>query len=140
MSDSIYIGVYGYVRSEYELIVNVEYNEQYDSTLETAIPLTDSEPYYVYFEDESGEIFFSFAPWWSIQEKRSFTYLAEIVFNKAYFYIALNEYPLSYQSSWNDFDDMWIRYYGEVGYQTKGAQYYCRARPDFTLADLASDR
>ena len=52
MSDYIYIGIYGNVRSDYELKISQTYHPHYNERLEYATPLYERSPVHVIFESE----------------------------------------------------------------------------------------
>ena len=139
MSDFIYIGVYGNVRSDYELKIKVVHHPHFNERLMYATPLFEREPVDVLFEDEWANMFASFKPWWSMHEDRTMVLLADSHENDVTFYLALDDYPLIYMTDWIAQNEMFSLHPESVGYalgEGHFGTYYIRIRPGYTLSDL----
>ena len=67
-------------------------------------------------------------------------FLADVIFNKVFFYSQWNDYPKHFLTTKHDQDDTIVYHFGEPDYHSKDGSYYIRLRPDFALYDLLSDR
>ena len=83
--------------------------------------------------------FYSYKPWWSMQENRTIVFIADTIFNKVFFYAMWNNYPKHFLTSMHDVNDVIAIYGGNPNYHNNG-EYYIRLRPDFKLYDLISQR
>jgi hypothetical protein len=86
LDDPIYISVYSFVETAYQLSITPVYAPTYNEKLEKAEPLSDSVASYKYFETEYNEAFYSFYPWWPSHENRTIIFFGDVIFNKIYFY------------------------------------------------------
>ena len=142
LSEYIYIGVYGELYSEYELSFEVEYHPTEDAKLAAAEALTEKISGSGRFEDEFGESFYSFQPRWSDHEQRSIILLADSPLKSVEFYLAVDEYPLVYDTDWIDSNEMFALQPWDDGYRSADGHfgtYYVRVRPKYTIADLLLD-
>jgi len=132
--------VYGNEYSEIMITFEYTFKPTYDEQLEKAIPVGDGAYEFTNIPDEYGERLYSFTPWWSGKENRTSVFLADVIFNKVFFYSRWNAYPKHFYTSKHDFNDT-IAIYGndQDSYHRRGA-YYIRLRPDFALYDLLSQR
>ena len=89
--------------------------------------------------DEKAERFYSYLPWWSDYDNRTSVFLADVIFNKVFFYVSWDEYPLHFLTSIQDINDT-VAVYGNNSMSHHEGSYYIRLRPDFALYDLISDR
>jgi len=140
MSDYIYIGVYGNVRSDYELVITPVYHPHFNERLEYATPLTERSPVHVQFENEWASLFASFRPRWSMHEDRTVVFLADSELNDVTFYFTVDDYPLIYQTDWIARNEMYSLRPDSPGYtlaENHFGTYYIRIRPGYVLADLA---
>lgn len=111
----------------------------YDEQLELAIPVGESQYQFTNIPDEYGERLYSFTPWWSGKENRTSVFLADVLFNRVFFYSRWNAYPKHFYTSKHDFNDT-IAIYGNDEDSRHVGTYYVRLRPDFGLYDLLSKR
>ena len=148
LSDYIYISVYGAIYSEFELSFKVEYHPIQNEKLTKASPLTEAQSVYGDFEDEFGNAFYSYRPWWSMHENKSIVMLADSPLQSVTFYLALDDYPLVYltdtedNNQWIDKDEMFSLKPTDAGFSDAEGYfgtYYIRVRPKYTLADLLVD-
>ena len=139
MSNHIFISIYGNVDSDFELDVKKIYHPHYNEKLEYAEPLVDGEPLHVYFENEWESRFLSFQPWWSGHEDRTVVFLADSMKNDVTFYLAVDDYPLIYQTDWVARNEMFSVHPDQVGYaygRGHFGTYFIRVRPGYILSDL----
>ena len=132
--------MYGNEYSEIMITFEYTFKPTYDEQLEKAIPVGDGAYEFTKIPDEYGERLYSFTPWWSGKENRTSVFLADVIFNKVFFYSRWNAYPKHFYTSKHDYNDT-IAIYGndQDSYHRRGA-YYIRLRPDFALYDLLSQR
>lgn len=78
--------MYAYSLSVYTLSFEPTYTTQYIAMLASAIPLNDSQPYFIQYLQEYQETFFSYSPWWSMSENRTIVLAADVIFNNIFFY------------------------------------------------------
>ena len=62
-----------------------------------------------------------------------------MIANKVFFYASWNTYPKHFATSLHDWNDT-ISIYGDAPAHHNNGTYYVRLRPDFSLADLLSER
>lgn len=115
------------------------YVSNYNIKTESAKPLTDSQPMYFYYTQETQEDFLSFRPWWSGYENRTFVMFAQVLFNKVFFYMKYNDFPQFYTTEWQDSNDVIPLNPWDPNYNRQFG-YFTRVRPDFALYDLISKR
>lgn len=139
LTQPIYFTVYGNVYSKVLITFEYKFKPTYDEQLEKAIPIGDGEFKYTNIPDEYGERLYSYSPWWSGKENRTSVFLADVIFNKVFFYSRWNAYPKHFYTSKHDFNDT-IAIYGNDGDSKHNGSYYIRLRPDFALYDLLSAR
>lgn len=139
LNRDLYIGVYAQTFAVFELTFGLVYSSTYNIKTNAAKPLVDSQARYVYFTSETQEEFFSFMPWWSGQENRSFVMFAQVIFNKVFFYMKYNDFPQFYTTEWQDNNDLIALNPWDRNYNRKFG-YFVRVRPDFALYDLISKR
>jgi hypothetical protein len=113
------------------------YTSQYVALLAGAIPLNDSQPYFVQYLQEYQQTFFSFTPWWSMAENRTLVLAADVIFNDIFFYAAANDYPLYYDTALIDKDNVIAI---EADRYELSQTFYTMVRPNFALYDLISQR
>lgn len=65
--------------------------------------------------------------------------MADVIFNRVFFYSAWNEFPKHFATTKHDFNDTIVYYGDDPQYKLRGT-YYIRLRPDFSLYDLISKR
>jgi hypothetical protein len=87
--------------------------------------------------DETGEAYYSFQPWWADYENRTIIFFSDTIFNNIYFFASVADYPIYYDSQWQDFRDIISIKPSDPGYDISNT-YYIRIRPDFQLQDLIS--
>ena len=139
MTDYIYIGVYGNVRSDYELIITPVYHPHFNERLMYATPLVERTPVHVYFASEWDSAFFSFKPYWSMHEDRTVVFLAESFQNDVTFYFTVDDYPLIYKTDFRSRNEMYSIHPEVPGYtiaEGHWGNYYIRVRPGYILSDL----
>jgi hypothetical protein len=106
LNTTIYIGIYAHTLAAYQLSFEPTYTSQYVALLAGAIPLNESQPYFVQYLQEYQETFFSFTPWWSMAENRTLVFAADVIFNNIFFYSEPNDYPLYYNTALIDKDNV----------------------------------
>ena len=99
----------------------------------------ESQFIYQNLPDEKAEGFYSFKPWWSGRENRTVVLLSDTIFNKVFFYSMWNAYPKHFLTSKHDVNDIIAIFGDDADYHSNG-EYYIRLRPDFSLADMISNR
>ena len=107
-----------------------------------AVPLIERYSVQGVFADEFGGAFYSFRPWWSMHENKSMILLADSHLQEVTFYLALDDYPLVYLTSWFDKNEMFALHPTDPGYSDANGYfgtYYIRVRPSYGLADLLVD-
>ena len=67
-------------------------------------------------------------------------FLADVVFNKLFFYADWNTYPQHFLTALHDSEDIIVVSGDDAVYHYRGGSYYIRVRPDFSLYDFLSDR
>ena len=83
------------------------------------------------------EAFFSFQPWWSMHENRTIIMLADSPYQVVKFYVAMDDYPLIYDTYWLDKNEMFALQPWNPNYSDGNGMfgsYYIRVRPQYTLA------
>jgi hypothetical protein len=144
LNRQIFFSVYGNTRSQFRIEFEYNFKHTYNGRLDGALALGDGASLYQDLKDETEEGFYSYSPWWSKRENRTIVFLADVIFNKVFFYSAWNDYPKHYLTTLHDVNDF-ITIYGDDRGVNKGMYhhngiYYIRLRPDFALYDLVSDR
>ena len=148
LSDYIYISIYGELYSEFELSYKVEYHPVQNEKLTKSIPLNEAESVFGNFDDEFGNAFYSFRPWWSMHENKSIVMLADSPMQAVTFYLALDDYPLVYmadmadKNQWLDSNEMFSLQPSDKGYSDAEGYfgtYYIRVRPSYNIADPLVD-
>jgi len=139
LAGAYYVGIYTNTISTFKLSVKGGYSPYQDAKLGQATPIFDLTPKYVYMTSEYEQDFYSYRPWWPGSEPREMLFLAQMVFNKIYFYLEHNQYPQQYLTNHTDVDDMIIVDEASPVFSRTGA-YFIRCRPDFALYDLISER
>jgi hypothetical protein len=137
---TIFFTIYGSKRSQYLIEFEYEFKAIYNEKLESAIPIGDGSFIYQKLLDEYQEGFYSFKPWWSAVEQRSVVFLADVIFNRVFFYSQWNEFPKHFLTTKHDQNDTIVYYSGEDNYHSKDGEYFIRLRPDYALYDLLSSR
>ena len=137
---TIFFTIFGSQRTQFEFHFEYEFQPEYNQRLEGAKPIGDGSFIYEKLLDEYEEGFYSFKPWWSAVEKRSIVFLADVIFNKVFFYSQWNDYPKHFLTTKHDQDDAISYYYGEESYHNLGGSYFVRLRPDYAMYDLISRR
>ena len=66
--------------------------------------------------------------------------LADVIFNKVFFYSQWNDFPKHFLTTKHDQNDTITYHTGEEHYHSTGGSYYIRLRPDYALYDLLSAR
>jgi hypothetical protein len=66
-------------------------------------------------------------------------FFANVIFNNVFFYMQVNDFPQYYLTEWQDKNDTIAIYPGQYGY-SRDNWYFIRARPEFALYDLISQR
>ena len=125
--------------SQYLVQFEYEFMPTYDERLESAQQLGDGIPRQIKLLDEYSEGFYSYSPWWSGKENRTIVFLADVIFNRIFFYTDWDQYPKHFITTKHDVNDTIAIYGGDEYYHDSGT-YFIRLRPDFALYDLLSDR
>lgn len=81
-----------------------------------AVPLRDSIAYPNMYMNEFQESFYSFTPWWAGYENRSMIFFGEVIFNKIFFYLSANDYPMFYLTEYKDQNDIIVLNPGDPWY------------------------
>ena len=139
LNRKIFFSVFGNTLSEYRVEFEYEFKPTFDERLSLATQLADSSPLHTVLEQERDDRFYSFEPWWTARENRTVVFLADVVFNKIYFYSMWQRYPRSFLADRHDVDDL-IAIYGDHEHHHSNGRYYIRLRPDFALSALITDR
>lgn len=135
----IYFSVFAGTYTQYEVSFEYTFMPEYNALLETARPLGEALFVSEVLADEYQERLYSYKPWWSGQENRTAIFLADMIANKVFFYAQWNTYPKHFATSLHDWKDT-ISIYGDAPAHHNNGTYYIRLRPDFSLADLLSQR
>ena len=135
----LYIGVYAQTTCVYRLSFEPVYILDYNAKLVSAVPIVDSVAYKNVFYKEESQVFYSFKPWWAGYENRTMIFFANVIFNKVYFHIRANDYPMWYLDEHIDRNDIITISPNDDDYSLNNG-YYIRIRPDFGMQDLISDR
>ena len=136
----IFFSIYGNSKSEVRISFTYEYQAEWNEVLQKAIKLGDSTPVHQVIENEESDRFYSYLPWWTGRENRTVALLADMYFNKVFFYAEWNNYPKHFLTTMHDINDTIIIPAGDEYYHYGGGEYYIRLRPDFALYDLLTSR
>jgi hypothetical protein len=66
-------------------------------------------------------------------------FLADVIYNKVFFYAQWNAYPKHFLTTKHDVNDTIVVYGSDEDYHHTG-DWYVRLRPDFAMYDLLSER
>ena len=135
----IFFSVFGNSRSQIRIEFEYEFKPTYNEILERSLPIGDGSFIYQDLPDEESVGFYSFTPWWSGRENRTVVFLADMVFNRVFFYASWDELPKHFLTSLHDVNDT-IAVYGDNTHYHFNGVYYIKLRPDFGLYDLLSER
>lgn len=138
-TNSIYFSIYGNTFAQIKVEFEFEYKPSYNEQLTKALAIGDGSHRFEVIADEYEERLYSFAPWWSGKENRTVVFLADVLYNRVFFYTQWNAYPKHFRTSKHDINDTVAVYGGEPDHHNNGT-YYTRLRPDFALYDLMSKR
>ena len=136
----IFFSIFGNEKSEVSIKFSYEYKATYNEILQKSIQLADSQPNFQEIQDEKETRFYMYRPWWTGREKRSVVFIADMVFNKVFFFASWNHYPVHFRDSLHDKDDLIAIFPEDKDYHSRGGEYYIRLRPDFALYDMYSSR
>lgn len=139
LNRTIYFNVYGFTRSQYEITFEYEFLDSYNEKLEDAYQIGDGRHIKEFLESEYDERLYKFRPWWSKNENRTMIFLADVIYNRVFFYSQWKDYPKHFLTTKHDVNETIAIYGDDADYHHNG-DYYIRLRPDFALYDLLSDR
>ena len=142
LSDHIFIAIYGNVRSDFELQINVKLHPHFNEKLEYAMPLVERIPIHVLFKNEWAQLFTSFTPLWSMHEDKTVIIMADSLVNDVTFYLAVDDYPLIYQTKLIARNEMFSITPKQPHYtlaEGHRGTYYIRIRPNYSLSDVVVD-
>ena len=106
LNRKIFFSVYGNAKSQFKFDFEYEYKTLFNEKLLSATQLGDGQVLPQVLVNEEDEGFYSFQPWWSKSENRTVVFLADMIFNKVFFYAQWNDYPKHYLTSLHDKDDI----------------------------------
>lgn len=141
-STPIEILVNARVMSHYELNLFPTYKPTVDKRLDQALQLIERQPLQISMSLSTDEVLMAYQPWWSDHEQMSICFVVDNMQSSVYFYAALDEYPLNYDTNLLDTNGILIISHDNPNYlisQSAFGTYFVRVRPSYKFANLVKD-
>lgn len=98
----IFFSLFGNVKSEVRIKFEYTMETLYNEFLERAIPITEAVPINEKLLNEEDERLYKYTPWWSAREDRQIIMLADVIYNKVFFYTQWETYPKHFYTTLHD--------------------------------------